>query len=69
MKENSPEQSGRWRGLPAWGLAVFAAAMALYVMSVCSPLSFDLRYSLYLDTTNVYWIQTFADKGDRKSVV
>lgn len=63
MKENSPEHSGRWRGLPAWGLAVFAAAMALYVMSVCSPLSFDLRYSLYLDTTNVYWIQTFADKG------
>jgi len=63
MKEEPGSQDGNWRGLPAWGLAVFAALMAFYTVSVCSPFSFDLRYSLYLDTTNVYWLQTFADRN------
>ena len=63
MKEENRSPGDSWRGLPAWGLAAFAAAMAFYVASVCSPFAFDLRYSLYLDTTNVYWLQTFADRS------
>lgn len=62
MKEEVPAQDAVWPGLPAWVLVIFAAVLAFYTVSVCSPFSFDLRYSLYLDTTNVYWLQTFADR-------
>ena len=50
-------------GLTACAAALFAAALAGYAVTVCTPAAFEPVYSLYLDSVSFYWIQALWDRG------
>ncbi|MDD2805030.1 MAG: hypothetical protein PHV33_05710 [Elusimicrobiales bacterium] len=50
-------------GISACAAALFAAALAAYAVTVCTPPAFEPVYSLYLDSVSFYWIQALWDRG------
>jgi len=50
-------------GASAGFILAFAAVLAAYAVTVCSPPAFEPLYSIYLDTVSFYWIQALWDKG------
>lgn len=43
--------------------AAFAACLAVYAVTVCAPPALDLRYSLYGDVVNMYWMPALWDRS------
>lgn len=48
-------------GTPPAYVAAFAVALAAYAVTVCTPPAFDARWSLYLDSSSLYWAQKLWD--------
>jgi hypothetical protein len=49
-------------GISAFGAALFALALAGFALVTANPPSFDLKYSLYLDTASFYWVRALWDR-------
>jgi len=50
-------------GASGCAVALFAAALAAYAVTVCTPAAFEPVYSLYLDSVSFYWIQALWGQG------